>query len=384
MPTFCRHNRFVQRCPICRETLPGYAPPRPQAKPGRAASPRRRATTAGAAEGSVSIRGGALATGAHGRGTSLRVSRERRSVDDGYRCELVPGLRSSHDAHRLVQEIGFAGGRLLALRAAPPGVYAEARDCEDVEQATWMCFVTAYLSPLQGAQPFAGIRQALACSWASGAVPDLEDVALGPRTSHDPGRGSQTLLAYRRFAEHAADRRSMRRLEARPPAHTAGSSIGQQERAFAGEPEWTPQRRFERAFERLALPGFGRLGRYDLLVTLGWLGLYELRADSLHLSVSARPGARRAGGAAAAAPGHAAGEEATLAAAKRVFGIGDPIHIERRAAALAEAIATPIEALDLALWNWSLAPERERATLGFSPSTTDAHAVERARAALEL
>jgi hypothetical protein len=262
----------------------------------------------------------------------------------------------------LVQEIGFAGGRLLALADAPTGVYADARDCADIEQATWMCFLAAYLSPLQGAQPFVGIRQALACNWASGGVPDLEDVPLGPRTSHDPGRGSRTLLAYRRFAEHA----------------------GSQERAFAGEPEWTPQRRFERAFERLALPGFGRLGRYDLLVTLGRLGLYELRADSLYLSVSARPGARRAGGATAAVPGHAAGEEATLAAAKRVFGIGDPIHIERRAAVLAEAIATPIEALDLALWNWSLEPERERATLGFSPSTTDAHAVERARAALEL
>jgi hypothetical protein len=366
-PTFCRHNRFIQRCPICRQTLPGYAPPREQAKPGRAASPRRRGTTAGTAEGLVSIRGGgargdALAAGAHGRGTDLRVSRERRAVDDGYRCELVPGLRSSHDAHRLVQEIGFAGGRLLALTAAPPGVYAEARDCGDVEQATWMCFVTAYLSPLQGTQPFAGVRQALACSWASGAVPDLEGVPLGPRTSHDPGRGSQTLLAYRRFAEHA----------------------GSQERAFAGEPEWTPQRRFERAFERLALPGFGRLGRYDLLVTLGRLGLYELRADSLHLSVSARPGARSARGAAGAVTGHAAGEDATLAAAKRVFGIGDPIHIERRAAALAESIATPIEALDLALWNWSLGPEPERATLGFSPSTVDTHAVERARAALEL
>ena len=49
-------------------------------------------------------------------------------------------------------------------------------------------------------------------------------------------------------------------------------------------PRGRPQRRFERLFERLALPGFGRTGRYDLLVTLGRLGLYELRADSLHLA----------------------------------------------------------------------------------------------------
>jgi hypothetical protein len=298
------------------------------------------------------------------------VRREQRFVDDGYHCELVPGLRSSHDARRLVDEIGFASGRLLALTAAPPGLYAEARDCEDIEQATWMCFLSAYLSPLQGAQPFAGIRQALLCDWASGEVPDpdLEDVPRGPRSTHESGRGAQTLLAYRRFAENA----------------------GTQEQAFAGEPGWTPQRRFERAFERLALPGFGRIGRYDLLVTLGRLGLYELRADSLHLSV--RPGSRPMPTAGTVA----AGEEVTLAAAKRVFGIGDPIHIERRAVALAEAIATPVEALDLALFNWGFPPvsplasaptmdhEGERVTLGFAADTSDAHAFERALSALEL
>jgi hypothetical protein len=338
-PTFCRHNRFIQRCPICRETVPGYAPSRPT--------------------GARGVGGTLASTGAPARArpraAGVRVRHERRFLDDGYRCELVPGLRSSQDARRLVDEIGFAAGRLLALAQAPPGVYAEARDCGDIEQATWMCFVTAYLSPLQGAQPFAGIHRALVCDWASGDVPDLQDVPPGPRSSHDPSRGAQTLLAYRRFAEHA----------------------GSQQRALAGEPEWTPKRRFERAFERLALPGFGRLGRYDLLVTLGWLGLYELRADSLHLS--AQPGARSVG-----ASGPSAGEEATLAAAKRVFGIGDPIHIERRAAVLAAAAATPVEALDLALWNWSLPSAQERSTLGFPPNTLDAHALKRAQAALEL
>jgi hypothetical protein len=274
------------------------------------------------------------------------VRREQRSQDDGYRCELVPGLHSSEDAKRLVQEIGFASGRLLTLTAAPPSLFAEARDCGDIEQATWMCFLAAYLSPLQGAQSFAGIRQALICDWASGEVSGLEDVPLGPRTSHDPARGSETLIAYRRFAEHA----------------------GSQEAAFTGEPGWTPQRRFERLFERLALPGFGRMGRYDLLVTLGRLGLYALRADSLHLVTRS--------------PAFAA--DLTPQAAKRVFGIGDPIIIERRALALAEAMSTPIEALDLALWNWSLPAPEERATVGFPPDTNDLHAAERAEAALEL
>jgi hypothetical protein len=296
-------------------------------------------------------RGGASAVRATGRTYArrtqeVRVHREARSEDDGYRCELVPGLHSSEDALRLVREIGFASGRLLTLTAAPPDLYAEARDCGDVEQTTWMCFLAAYLSPLQGAQPFVGIRQALLSSWASGTIPDIAEVPLGPRSSHDPARGGETLVAYRRFAENA----------------------GSQQLAFTGEPEWTPQRRFARLFERLALPGFGRMGRYDLLVTLGRLGLYELRADSLQLVTRS-----------------AQASDLTPQAVKRVFAIGDPLIIERRAQVLAEAAAIPIEALDLALYNWSVVdPTRERATLGFALDMSDEHGLEQAEAALEV
>ena len=113
-------------------------------------------------------------------------------------------------------------------------------------------------------------------------------------------------------------------------------------------PRLDPERRFERLFERLAFPGFGRMGRYDLLVTLGRLGLYELRADSLRLS----------------GVGGLSSSDLTTLAAKRLFAIGDPMLLERRAAALAEAIAVPVEALDLALANWASPP---RATLGFPP-----------------
>jgi hypothetical protein len=137
-----------------------------------------------------------------------------------------------------------------------------------------------------------------------------------------------------------------------------------QEAAFTGDPAWSPERRFERVFERLALPGFARAGRYELLVTLGRLGLYELTPDSLHL-------------------GDARGlaEDLTTLAAKRVFGIGDPLMLERRALALAQAADVPIETLDLALANWH-APEP--ATLGFPQETLDDGAFERAGAALGL
>jgi hypothetical protein len=74
-------------------------------------------------------------------------------------------------------------------------------------------------------------------------------------------------------------------------------------------------------------------------------------------------------------------EDATTLAAKRVFGIGDPLLLERRAAALAQVMLVPVETLDLALFNWA-APQR--ATLGFPADASDADALERAGAALVL
>ena len=93
-----------------------------------------------------------------------------------------------------------------------------------------MCFLIAYLSPLEGEDPFAGIRMALAATGDGdaddlGRLGDLDEIPLGPRTSHDPARGASTLLAYRHWAERA----------------------GSQQLAFEGDPEWSPERRFERA-----------------------------------------------------------------------------------------------------------------------------------------
>ncbi len=117
---------------------------------------------------------------ARARGEGVRIHREGRAEDDGYRSELVPGLRASADALRLVEEIAFSSGRLLALAAEPPGLYGEARALagEDLERATWMCFLIVYLCPLEGEDPFAGIRAALAS--APGELPDLDGIPLGP------------------------------------------------------------------------------------------------------------------------------------------------------------------------------------------------------------
>jgi hypothetical protein len=286
----------------------------------------------------------------------VRVHREGRAEDDGYRSELVPGLRASADALRLVEELAFSSGRLLALAAEPPALYGEVRALAgaDLERATWSCFLIAYLCPLEGEDQFAGIRTALAAP--PGKLPDLDGVPLGPRTSHDPARGLETLIAYRQWVARGG--------QASLPA---GSAPGEQTQAaaFTGDPAWTPARRFERVFERLTLPGFARMGRYELLVLLGRLGLYELAGDSLQLG-----GARGL-----------SSEDPTTLAAKRVFGIGDPLLLERRAAALAEAAAVPLEALDLALANWQ---SSQRATLGFPADTQDEGAFERAGDALGL
>jgi hypothetical protein len=347
VPTFCRHNRFVERCPICSKTLANSAAVE------KAATKPRRASTRGAPAG---LRHPRLRAG----GKEVRVKRESRAGDDGYRSALLPGLRASGDAEALAQEIAFAHGRLLALGAAPPDLYDEVRALseEDIERATWTCFLIAYFSPLEGEDPFLGIRLVLDAAPDSAACDEealagLDRVPLGPRTSHDPARGASTLLAYRHWAERAGG-----------PTSEDGAAA----RAFEGDPVWGPQRRFERGFERLALPGLGRMGRYDLLVMLGCLGLYEMRADSLHLT--------------SASEAHS-GDLATLAA-KRVFAIGDPLLLERRAGVLAETISVPIEALDLALWNWSTPASGSRATLGVRRETCDQGALERSREAFEL
>jgi len=97
----------------------------------------------------------------------------------------------------------------------------------------------------------------------------------------------------------------------------------------------------------MSLPGFGRAPRYELLVLLGRLGVYDVRPWSLHLSTDPL--------------------DPTVVASKRVLGIGDPLLLQRRAAELVEAVGVPIEALDLGLTNWSR-PEGERITAGATVS----------------
>jgi hypothetical protein len=268
----------------------------------------------------------------------VRVRRLARGSDDGYRSSLVPGLKSSDEALRLTEDLALAATRLDVLEVDPPGLYAEVADrAGDVEERTWLAFLIAYAGPGDGEEPFASV-EAARTTWASGELPDPAALEPGPRGAHDPARGARTLEAYRAWAARA----------------------GSQAAAFSGDAAWTPQRRFARAFERLALPGLHRDARYDLLVTLGALGVYELEAGSLALG----------------------GDNAVTLGAKRALGIGDPLLLDRRAAELAQACAVPLAALDLGLHNW----ERNERTLGGLPdgSEPDAARLDAARDALGL
>ncbi|HEY1775277.1 MAG TPA: hypothetical protein VGG41_03870 [Solirubrobacteraceae bacterium] len=321
MPKFCRHGTLTERCPICHATVEAAT---------RATPPRARANTARSrSQGAAASRGG------------LTVRRERRSEDDGYRSALAPGLRSTEDAQRLAEEISFAAGRLAGLSSDPPGLYAEVATTADLEQVSWLAFLIAYIGPLEREQPFAAI-EAARTPW--GELPALEQTEAGPRGSLEDGRGGETLTAYARFVARA----------------------GSQEQAITADASWSPQQRFERIYERLALPGLNRRARYDLLVTLGELGRYPVRAPALLLTE----------------------EDVVTLAAKRVFGIGDRLTLERRARELASALSVPVEALDLGLENWARA---ERITQGFHDESSRGEsfaaaaeaALERAVAALD-
>ncbi len=322
MPTFCRHNRLVQNCPICsREqdvemrpvVSPGGQTTRPARSPGASTETRGSTRSATAGRSGSGRAGGRSANG-------VTVRRLTRGADDGFHSPLVPGLRSSADAQGLADELAFAATRLARLAADPPGLYAEIADAsQSVEERTWLAFLIAYLGPVEDGDPFAGVRQART-DWGSSEPPRLDGVPTGPRTAHDPVRGGQTITAYRAWAERA----------------------GSQSAAFTGEASWTPERRFSRVFERLALPGLHRGARFELLTSLGRLGVYDLRAGALALG----------------------GNDPVTLGAKRALGIGDPMLLERRAADLAAGCGLPVEALDLGFYNWE---RGARAGVGMDP-----------------
>ena len=219
MPTFCRHNRFIDRCPICSKTLPG----------NEAAASATRRPRAGAGVGKRSGESG----GRRPRREGLRVRREGRAEEDGYRSELVAGLRASADAERLASEIAFSSARLGVLAVDPPGVYGRARDAAaggDLERATWACFLIAYLCPTEDGEPFAAVDAVLAAAGLpaeAGSELDGSSTswiwAPAARISAAPAHGRSVLMR-----SGSSDPAAMRRRPSRatPAGHPSAGSRG--------------------------------------------------------------------------------------------------------------------------------------------------------------
>jgi hypothetical protein len=307
MPTFCRHNRLLQNCTICareqhfdaRPVVSSSAPKSTQPREDRPHVERTpRAARAGSPRSAT---------------RSVRVRRLARGVEDGYRSPLVPGLKSSEDAARLAEEIAFSATRLSLMEQLAAG-----------ESST----VTT-------------------SAWSEIAAPgDLE---------------ARTETAIRHVLDGPRSLNSGNRDSVFAGIEAWATRNGSLANAFNGEPTWTPERRFERLFERLGgVRGLERDTRYELLTLLGRLGVYPIRAGRLFPS----------------------GENETTWAAKRALGIGDPLLLERRAADLALACGVQIEALDLGLHNWG---SGTRLTDGLpEDSSPDEMLLEQARSALGL
>jgi len=272
---FCRHNRLSSKCPICARELREATPVRHVTvrKPGATSTPKSRAkSSSGSSSGS--------------RGSGRLVTRQlARATDDGYRNPLTPGLKATADAERLAIAVTQAHERL-----EPPGPFTAIDETPDVEHATWLAFLFALAPELY--------------DLIDETRPAWEDADLDAL----PEAKARTAAAYRGWVERA----------------------GSQEAAFTGEEIWTPERRFGRVFERLALPGFTRAMRYDLLTALGAADIYPLEGDALHF----------------------ADDDPTTDAAKRLLVSGDRMLLERRARDLADASGLPISAFDRGLAVW--------------------------------
>ena len=300
--SFCRHNRPTDKCSICsreldqrlREQAPiKYVTVR---KPGTTSTPRSQRATSGSTR----------SASAKSSSTNRVVTRKlARATDDGYRNPLVPGLRATAAVSAPASRSASAVARL-----EPPGPHPAIAAIENLDDATWLAFLIAL-------------------------APELEDVL----TEAQPSWAEQDLSALPAAKQRAAN------------AYLAWvDRAGSQTAAFTGEDSWTPERRFDRVFERLSLPGFGRTARFELLTTLGAAGRYPLEAGSPHFVED---------------------DPATLAA-KRLFVSGDRMLLERRAKEFAEAADLPIAALDHGLAVWSTPGEHVNLTEDPSPGVASA------------
>lgn len=307
MPTFCRHGRFEASCAICRQENAKLEP--------KAETPRAKGTAARRPTSSTRT----ASTSTSSRSRSLVTGRLQRAADDGFRSELLPGVHASQTALQLARELTAAEARLSVYGTADAGPWTTVADLAGEPHRAFVAALviavaspdgaagssataTAALAALQAADPSLTALDVIAADAELGAI--LEGGPRGPR-AHDAAAAALAV-----------------------PAQLAQRSGGSLEAALAGEAAWTPERRFARLLDRLALRGLPRAVRFDLLVALGRSGVLPVKADGVHL-----------------------GADQVTDAAKRIFAVAETALLERRAAALVEATGVSFDALELALWN---------------------------------
>jgi len=301
---FCRHGRREDRCVICA---------RDREREKAAATPTRARRTATRTT-AASRRTGGERAGAKASRPGVRVTKLARHADDGWRHELLPGIRSAADARDLVTRTVQSRARLDRLATDPVGPYAVAADQAATsgagpDEAAWTLFQIAYYGPLTGSAPFAVIDDLLV--GLDEPLPDAERLRAagpGPRGAHAADRGDATLRAFREWAARG------------------GGAIAA---LRAGGTD--PARRFDATYRALALPGLDRAARYEFVLTLGALGLVDVRPWSLLLD---------------------AGGDPVSVAAKRLLQTGDAVLLQRRLGELARELDLPVGAFDLGLRLW--------------------------------
>ena len=170
----------------------------------------------------------------------LRVRRMARAADDGYENDLLPGLRATVEAAHLADELAFATARLEQLGSEPPGLYAEVAAADDLEEAVWLAFLIAYLSPLETDEPFAEIER-VRTTWATGScrTSRASSSARAPRTSRAAGRGHRGLPRLGRPRRVAGGRDRGRRGAGRRSGASSAPSSASRCAASAAAPATT-------------------------------------------------------------------------------------------------------------------------------------------------
>src|SRR4051794_16967856 len=108
VPTFCRHGRFEASCAICRNEK-AKAEPQTSRPASKGTAARQPASSSAAAPAGRT------------RSRTVVTGKLTRNADDGFRSELLPGIRSSADAMVLAQELTVAEARLSAIATDEAG-----------------------------------------------------------------------------------------------------------------------------------------------------------------------------------------------------------------------------------------------------------------------